>query len=444
MVPEIVCQLISARSSGMPGVVIVSPYFPPSTLAGVHRARHLAKWLPAAGWDPIVLCVDEACHEQALDPELAQLVPSQVEVVKVGAIPAALTRVAGLGDVSLRAWFPLRSAMLSLAERPGVEAVIITGAPFYPMMLAPALTERFGLPVVLDFQDPWVSAWGARRPMLSKSGVYHRVATLLEPKVLRAASHITTVSSRQYEELAARYPWLDRSSGTEMPIGADPDDFEALRRAGGRGLGGHADKFTIAYVGTIWPPVLPTLRAFLRALAMLRGREEIYKRLRVLFVGSSGNPNATATHLVRSLAEAEGVGDVVEETPQRLPYLDALSITARADANLVLGSDEPHYTASKVFGILMAGRPYLSLLRPESSAHAVCRSAGGGICLTFASHDTIGEVVPQVADAIARLVTAPRSFGRASPAAYAPFEASAIAARYGRILDGLPRRPRRG
>ncbi len=44
-------------------VLVVSPHFPPSTLAGVHRARHLAKHLPAAGWRPTVLCVDESHHQ---------------------------------------------------------------------------------------------------------------------------------------------------------------------------------------------------------------------------------------------------------------------------------------------------------------------------------------------------------------------------------------------
>src|ERR1700761_7146737 len=92
-------------------ILIVSPYFPPSTLAGVHRARHLAKHLPATGWQPIVLCVDERFHEEKLDPELAELVPGDVEVVKTKALPARLTRCTGLGDLSLRAFFHLRSAM---------------------------------------------------------------------------------------------------------------------------------------------------------------------------------------------------------------------------------------------------------------------------------------------------------------------------------------------
>src|SRR5262245_5564133 len=97
-------------------VVIVSPFFPPSTLAGVHRARHLAKHLPAAGWTPIVLCVDESHHEQRLDPALATLVPDYVEIVKTTALPAWFAHCLGVGDISLRAWWSLRRALIRLLE----------------------------------------------------------------------------------------------------------------------------------------------------------------------------------------------------------------------------------------------------------------------------------------------------------------------------------------
>src|SRR5262245_21444787 len=91
-------NLIRMRMSGCT-VVIVSPFFPPSTLAGVHRARHLAKHLPAVGWTPIILCVDEKCHEQDLDSALCALVPEQVQIVKTTALPARLTRGLGFGDI---------------------------------------------------------------------------------------------------------------------------------------------------------------------------------------------------------------------------------------------------------------------------------------------------------------------------------------------------------
>ena len=125
-------------------VIIVSPYFPPSTLAGVHRARHLAKHLPAAGWTPIVLCVDEPYHEQDLDPALAALVPEHVQIVKTTAVPARLTRGLGFGDISLRAWWPLRRALIRLLQTRPVGAVLITGSPFYPMLFAPAISGASG------------------------------------------------------------------------------------------------------------------------------------------------------------------------------------------------------------------------------------------------------------------------------------------------------------
>src|SRR6478672_5429979 len=115
-------------------VLIVSPYFPPSTLAGVHRARHLAKHLPAAGWTPIVLCVDETYHEQDLDPALAALVPECVQIVKTTALPARFTRGLGFSDISLRAWWPLRQTLVRLLQTRPVGAVLITGSPYYPML----------------------------------------------------------------------------------------------------------------------------------------------------------------------------------------------------------------------------------------------------------------------------------------------------------------------
>src|SRR6476620_4376592 len=93
--------------------VLVSPHFPPSSLAGVHRARHLAKHLPAVGWRPIVLCVNEKHHEERLDPDLARLVPSELHIIKVDAWPASLTRLAGIGDIGLRAYHHLGAGLRS-------------------------------------------------------------------------------------------------------------------------------------------------------------------------------------------------------------------------------------------------------------------------------------------------------------------------------------------
>ena len=136
----------------MKQVLIVSPYFPPSSLAGVHRARHLAKHLPAAGWRPIVLCVDERLHEETIDPELSALLPEDLEVVKAKALPSQLTRRVGVGDLSLRAFHNLRSSAREILGNKSVDTVFITGSPYYPMLLSRWLKQRYGKPVVLDFR----------------------------------------------------------------------------------------------------------------------------------------------------------------------------------------------------------------------------------------------------------------------------------------------------
>jgi Glycosyl transferase 4-like domain len=419
-------------------VIIVSPYFPPSTLAGVHRARHLAKHLPAAGWTPIVLCVDETYHEQGLDPALAALVPGHVQIVKTAALPARLTHGLGFGDISLRAWWPLRRALVRLLKTQPVGAVLITGSPFYPMLLAPVIRRRFRVPVVLDFQDPWVSAWGAEQPGLSRAGLSYRLAKVLEPRALGGSDFVVSVSDTQNEEMASRYPWFDCSRMAGIPIGGDPDDFSDLRAAPAFEGENHLEPgfIHLSYIGTFLPRAGPLVRTLFRAFARLRAAEPaLAARVRLNFIGTSNQPNDGLTFRVRPLAEAEGVADAVRETPRRLPYMHALGALARSDGVLLIGSDEPHYTASKIYPALMSGRPYLSLFHRASSAHAILIAAGGGRGFAFATPEELAALEAPLADGLRTLAAAPESLGRVDPSAYAPYEARAIASRFARIFD---------
>src|SRR5947209_7071691 len=73
--------------SSMKTVVIVAPHFLPSFLASVHRARLLAYHLPEFGWKPIILTTDPKYYECQLDWELLDLLPEDLEIVKVKAFP---------------------------------------------------------------------------------------------------------------------------------------------------------------------------------------------------------------------------------------------------------------------------------------------------------------------------------------------------------------------
>ena len=47
-------------------ILIISPHYPPSNLAAVHRSRLFAQHLPALGWNPIILTVDEDYYDTNL------------------------------------------------------------------------------------------------------------------------------------------------------------------------------------------------------------------------------------------------------------------------------------------------------------------------------------------------------------------------------------------
>ena len=424
--------------------LIVSPHFPPSMVAGVHRARHLAKHLPVHGWEPVVIAVDPAQHVEAQDPELRGLVPAGLRIIETGALPARWTAPLGLkGEIGLRGFWHLRRAIAREIRQTRPDAVLITGSPFYPLLLASWIKRSWGIPVVLDLQDPWASNEGAGRPRWSKGWIAHQLAVLLEPRALRGASWITTVSERQNAELAARYRWLDASRMSAIPIGGDPEDYAALRASAARpdtdtDTGRGTDPVTFSYVGTALPRAAPLLSILFEGLAQLRARApQLAVRLRLQFVGTSNQPGHSDDYRVVPLAQAVGVADLVTEQPGRVPYLDALRILAGTHAVLMIGSDEPHYTASKIYPALMSGRPFLSVFHAASSAHAILSAAGGGAALAYTGEAGRQDVIAQVAAALEQLAVHPEQVGRADPAAFADFTAHAVAGRYASVFEAL-------
>lgn len=415
--------------------VVVSPHFPPSTLAGVHRARHLVKHLPAHGVRPILVRVDPEHYTEPGDPALAALVPPDVEEVAVGAVPASLTGRFGLRDVGMRAYVPLRRAVLDLVARERPDVVLITGAPYYPLLISRAVA-RTGTPVIVDLQDPWVASDGADHSLWSKRRASHILAQLLEGRAMEPAAAITSVSDRQNEELVERLPRLRGRPMAGIPIGGDPEDFDALRARPPMAPMVRLDpaRTNLSYIGNVWSKAVPTLDRIMAGLARLAASEpDLAQRLRVNFVGTSNQP-AGGPRVVVPIAERHGVSHLVMEEPRRVPYLEALSLQANSDGLLLVGSDEPHYTASKIYPAMMSGTPFLSLFHADSSAHAILSRAGGGLAHAFSNEAELDALVEPLARSLHRLATDPSSLGRTDPAAYADTTAHAVAGRFAELM----------
>jgi len=363
-------------------VLMVSPHFPPDSSAASHRVRLLAPHLEGAGWLPTVVTLEPSAYEGRLDPDLAALVPASLRVIRAPAWRASTTRAFGLGDLGLRGFTGLRHACRTLLRSEPFDAVFITVYPVYPALAGAGLKREFGLPFVLDYQDPWVGAWG-----LSvgggpggapdwKSRASRRLGTWLEPKAVHAADAIVAVSQGTIDGIVERIPAAARVPHAVIPLGFEPGDFAALRD---RPLSGapfdSADGAVhLCYVGTLLPAGVETLRLLLQGLARARRDDPGASRLRLHFFGTS-NQSESAVHRVLPIARDCGVADAVTEEPSRLDYLDALSVLTHAAAIVLLGSSERHYTASKLYPALLAKRPILALFHEQSSVVSILRAA---------------------------------------------------------------------
>lgn len=425
-------------------VLMISPHFPPDTSAGAHRVRLLAPHLCLFGWEPTVVTVEERGYEGRLDPDLAALVPDSVRVLRVPAWPAPLTRWLGIGDLGLRALCGLRRGSARLLAQEHFDALFITIYPTYPALLGPSLKRRFGLPFVLDYQDPWVGSWGrdvgpGGRPNV-KSRMSRALAGRLEPRVVRAADALTAVSARTYEDVLARVTDAKPRACDAIPLGFEEADMDVLRRAprANRHFDRDDGRVHLSYVGTILPAGIDVLRAALAGLARLKERSPAaFSRLRLHFFGTSNQRQPDQADRVLPIARELGVADAVTEEAVRLDYLDALNVQLQSHAVLLLGSTEPHYTPSKVFPALLAGRRVLAVYHQASSVVPLLSRVPSAALVTFDGDATTNATIDAIAQALECCTHPEQVAWRLDRAAFAGWSAAAQAGRLAGVLDAI-------
>ena len=395
----------------MPRVLIVAPSFIPSSYPPTHRVRFFARHLPEFGWEPEVVTVHAASMGEPADPEIGRLVPPGLRITRSGALPLALTRRVGIGDLGYRSLLPMRRVLVDVVERRRPDLVFIPGPPWPAFLQGPYLRRRFGIPYVIDYIDPWVSAMGADGRWWTKAFWYRQLALRLEPRVVRDASHFVAVSDGTNDGVRARYPWLPADRFTGIPYGFEASDVEALRATPRPNpFWDAADgNLHLVYVGAMLPNGFETLRALFAGVAALReSAPELFARLRLHFFGTTYDPNVKSG-LVLPVAREMGLADHVTEHPARVPYLDALNILCTADVILGLGSTERHYTASKIFTNILARRPMLAIYHEASSVCDIVREAHAGELVTYSDESRAEDHVAEISSALRRVLT-PGSF----------------------------------
>lgn len=343
------------------------------------------------GWTADVLTVKADHIRGNQDPLLAQTLPRDLKVFSAGAFPAGISRLFGVGSVALRAFWHLWRLGNRLLSQQRYSLVFFSTTLFPVLALGPLWRKRHGVPYVLDLQDPWVNDYykrsGVRPPGGPlKFGLSQLIAHVLEPEAVRQASAIVCVSPEYPRTLSSRYPWLRETVCSVLPFGGAEKDFAVLDEHAVRQqiFDGGDGQIHWVYAGRGGADMAYAARALFRAFRRARETEpERFGKVRMHFIGTDYAPGSSGRKTIAPLALEEGVADAVEEITERVPYFQVLRCLRDADALLVIGSNDPGYSASKIYPYVLAAKPLLVIVHEESGVVDMLSSTRAGTLVTF-------------------------------------------------------------
>jgi hypothetical protein len=372
-------------------ILIISPHFPPSNLAAVHRSRLFAQHLPSFGWEPIILTVHEKYYEEKLDYNLEKLLPKELRIEKVKAFKVSRPRL--IGDIGLRGFFQLYKKAKQLIDEDKIDFLYIPIPSFYVALLGRWLNKTTGIKYGIDYIDPWVHHFPGSDKFFSRHWLSTKIAKFLEPIAIKKASLITGVAEAYYAGVFERNPSLKKTTvNLGMPYGGESADHSKIKELGIKPylFKKNKDKFTFIYAGAMLPKAYSPLEEIFKCIA---DDLVFFSNLEFHFIGTGKKPDDQEGFNIKPLAQKYGLWEtIVYEYPKRIPYMDVLIHLREADGIFVLGSTESHYTPSKVYQGVLAGKPLLAILHEQSSAAGVLIKSGAGIVLTFDGEEDVEKI----------------------------------------------------
>lgn len=371
----------------MKNLLILSPRFAPVSCADNQRVLQMIPHLAASGWKIHVASVD--CGDLGLteDAALSAALGPHCEWRTARPLPLGLTKPFGLRSLAIRSRRALDRLVREWHREVHFDLLFVSNTEFALWPLAWRWKLRFGLPYVLDWQDPWLSDYYRQRPQIRppggalKFGISQWIARRWEPRVALAAAAHVCVSSRYIRMLCERYPQLRADTFTTLPFASA---ITASTEAAAEGI----ERYWV-YVGRGGDDMAFSLTALFSALAAARKREPSrLAGLKLRFVGTSYADAARALPTIAPIAKSCGVADMVEESTQRVPPDEVRRLYRDAEAIIVPGSDDAGYVASKIQSCLAMHKPLLAIFHAESDVVAVLKDQPGVVACVFSETDS--------------------------------------------------------
>ena len=364
----------------------------------MQRIRMSLPYFKQFGWAADVVTVDDKYSEMIKDELLLQSIPPDVNIYKVDALSKKLTAKVGLGSLALRSMWYYLKAVNRLLKATRYDLIYFSTTQFPVTILGAYWKKKFNIPYVIDVQDPWHSEYYRDKPKDQRPPKYwfsYRLNKYLEPVAMKQVNGLISVSDGYIDDLKKRYPTIKNIPAVTIPFGAFKPDLQIA--ADNETLFKpllNSDYKNIVYVGRGGVDMQPALNAIFKALKkILDGSSRLSKNIRLYFIGTSYAPAGQGNLTVMPLAQTYGVAENVIELTNRISYYHTLATLQQADALLMPGSDDPQYTASKIYPYLLTNKPLLAVFNSKSPALNVLKEYNAPFAYSYDGDENVPKKI---------------------------------------------------
>jgi len=378
----------------MKKVLIISPNFPPVNAADMHRVRQSLPYFEEMGWQATVVAVEPGFVEMGQDPMLNETIPADSQVIRIKALRPQVTRKFGLGNLGYRSLLSYLRTCNKLLRKNRYDLIYFSTTAFPVMILGRYWKRKFGIPFIIDMQDPWRNDFYLDKPRHERPPKFlfaYNMDKCMERWTMKRVDGIISVSAGYPKTLGERYPNIRPEMCTVIPFGGAPVDFGILEknRLTNKLFTPGDGSVNFVYIGRGGHDMSLAAGAIFSSLKEgLETMPALFSSVRFFFVGTSYAAEGLGQKTIEPVAEKYGVGGKVTEITDRLPYFNALQVLKDADILIVPGSTDTQYTASKLYPYILAKRPLIAVFHEQSSVVDILEKTGAGTCVTFVNEDT--------------------------------------------------------
>ncbi len=391
----------------MKRVLIVTYHWPPSGGIGVLRCLKIAKYLRNFGWEPVIYAPLNAQYEY-IDNTNIKDIPENITVLRHkifepfnlfkklsgrkktdSANPVYISdRKKGLVDkfaIWVRAnyfipdaralWIkPSVKYLTKYLETNPVDAIFSDGPPHTNTVIAMRLSQKFGIPWLADFQDPWTQVDYYTMFPISKRAdkIHHR----LEQEVFASAYKITIASPTWAADLES----IGAFDVSPVFYGYDDDDYKNIQIA-------ETNEFSIAHAGVLGVDRKPG--TLLKVLADIKNENPAFAdALRIKF---AGQVDYTIEQQISQLGLSNNYiayGKITRPKAIEIVFNSQILLLPLNKANNAKGR-----IPGKLFELLRANKTILCLGPDNSDTANIITNCNGGVTLPYDNYEVLKQFI---------------------------------------------------